>query len=105
MQVHNQVLFSTFFDSLLQHGVKEIMPAPQPIPQQPVKSSALLSLGHDPMSQTLEVTYHNKSVYRYPGVSAAEHQTILAAPSKGRALNSLITRRKLVGTRIDKPQP
>jgi hypothetical protein len=81
------------------------MPAPAPIPHQPVKSSAIASLGHDPATQTLEVTYHNKSTYRYGGVSPAEHLSILGAPSKGKALNSLIKRRKLSGTRMDKPTP
>jgi hypothetical protein len=79
------------------------MPAAQkPIAHQPVKSSALLSMGHDPATQTLEVTYHNKNTYRYAGVSPQEHLAILSAPSKGKALNSLIKRRKLSGTRMDK---
>jgi hypothetical protein len=78
------------------------MPTPKPIQHQPVKSSAVASLGHDAPTQTLEVTYHNKSTYRYAGVSPQEHLSILAAPSKGKALNSLIKRRKLSGTRMDK---
>jgi hypothetical protein len=78
------------------------MPTPAPIPHQPVKSSAIASIGHDAPSQILEVTYHNKSTYRYSGVSAPEHLAILSAPSKGRALNSLIKRRKLAGERMDK---
>jgi hypothetical protein len=79
------------------------MPAARfPIPHQPVKSSAVASIGHDPATQTLEVTYHNKSTYRYQGVSPAEHLAILSAPSKGRAINSLVKRRKLVGTQVDK---
>jgi hypothetical protein len=77
--------------------------ASKPIAQTPVKSSAIASMGHDPATQTLEVTYHNKSTYRYSGVSPQEHLSILAAPSKGKALNSLIKRRKLAGTRMDKP--
>jgi hypothetical protein len=81
------------------------MPAARfPINHQPVKSSAVASIGHDPATQTLEVTYHrNNATYRYAGVSPQEHLSILAAPSKGRALNSLITRRKLVGQRMDQP--
>jgi hypothetical protein len=85
------------------------MPAARfPINHQPVKSSAVASLGHDPATQTLEVTYHPRqgastgSTYRYTGVSAPEHLSILAAESKGKALNALIKRRKLVGQRMDK---
>jgi hypothetical protein len=78
--------------------------APKPIPHQPVKdSSAIASLGHDVPTRTLEVTYHNGGTYRYAGVSHQEHLSILAAPSKGKALNSLIQRRGLSGVRMDPP--
>ncbi|HEX4713345.1 MAG TPA: KTSC domain-containing protein [Ktedonobacteraceae bacterium] len=78
------------------------MPPVTPIPHQQVKSSAIQSLGHDARSQTLEVTYHDRGTYRYQGVSSPEHLSILSAPSKGKALNSLIKRRKLTGVRMDK---
>lgn len=77
-----------------------LMPAPNTIPHVPVKSSAIVSMGHDPLTQTLEVTRPDGSTYRYSGVSASEHQSILAAPSKGRALNALLARRRLSGTKV-----
>jgi hypothetical protein len=79
------------------------MPAPIQIPHTPVKSSAIASIGHHAPSQTMEVTYIHGGTYRYPGVSTPEHQSIMAAPSKGRAVNTLIKRRKLTGVRMDKP--
>jgi hypothetical protein len=78
------------------------MPAQIQIPHTPVKSSAIASIGHHAPTQTLEVTYDHGGTYRYQGVSVPEHQSIMAAPSKGHAVNTLIKRRKLTGTRIDK---
>jgi hypothetical protein len=78
------------------------MPPQVQIPHQPVKSSAIASIGHHAPTQTLEVTYHNKLTYRYQGVSSPEHLSILSAPSKGKALNSLIKRRNLSGQRMNK---
>jgi hypothetical protein len=77
--------------------------APKPIAHQPVKSSAIASMGHDAPGRILEVTYHNGGTYRYAGVSPSEHLSILAAPSKGKALNSLLQRRGLTGVRQDPP--
>jgi hypothetical protein len=75
---------------------------PPPIAHTPIKdSSAITSMGHQPQSQTLEVTYrHDGATYRYSGVSTAEHQSLLAAESKGKALHALLARRKLIGVRL-----
>jgi hypothetical protein len=75
-------------------------PQPPPIVHQPVKSSAIASMGHDAPTQTLEVTYRRGETYRYSGISPQEHQSLLSAPSKGKALNTLLKRRRLAGTKM-----
>ena len=38
-----------------------------------VKSSNILSVGHDPETNTLEIEFKGGGVYSYDGVSAAKH--------------------------------
>ncbi len=61
--------------------------------RKPVKSSQLLSVGHDPETSTLEVEFHPTrkqaadsqlgSVYQYANVSAADHAALVGAESVG----------------------
>lgn len=52
--------------------------------RQPVVSSQLVSIGHDPETRTLEVEFHGGSVYRYHGVTAEAHDALMRADSIGR---------------------
>jgi len=49
----------------------------------PVQSSMLKSVGYDPATATLEVEFHDATVYQYYGVPAIVHRDLLAAPSIG----------------------
>lgn len=48
-----------------------------------VKSSTIASIGHDPHHRVLAVEFKNGGVYHYHGVSAADHQALVGAPSIG----------------------
>lgn len=48
-----------------------------------VQSSNLASVAYDPATQILEVAFLNGGLYTYQGVSAAVHQGLMTAPSKG----------------------
>lgn len=50
----------------------------------PVKSAAVVSVGHE--GDTLEVEFAGGKVYRYRGVPAETFQEMLAAESVGRAV-------------------
>lgn len=50
----------------------------------PVKSSSIAGIGYDPKSQTMAVKFKSGSTYRYPGVSAAAHQSLVSAKSIGK---------------------
>ena len=56
--------------------------------RQPVDSSNLSSVGYDADAETLEVEFHDGSVYQYFGVPSATHQSLLQAPSVGSYFNS-----------------
>jgi len=60
----------------------------------PVKSSQLISVGHDPATNTLEIEFPSRKqaphggalpgpVYRYSGVSAEQHAALMKAESVG----------------------
>lgn len=57
-----------------------------------VHSSAIRSVGHDRQTATLEVEFQDGSVYRYPSVSRARYQGLLAAASPGRYFYEQILR-------------
>ena len=57
---------------------------------QPVESSNIKHIGYDPETQTLGVEFGNGKVFHYEGVSAAKHQDLMAAPSKGIHFNKHI---------------
>ena len=48
-----------------------------------VQSSVLKSVGYDAERSTLEIEFHDGTVYRYYGVSAIVHRDLLAAASIG----------------------
>ena len=54
-----------------------------------VNSSSLRALGYDPDEQTLEVEFHNGSLYRYEQVPADVVQALLEADSLGRYFNQV----------------
>lgn len=55
-----------------------------------VSSSNVVSVGHDPATNQLEVEFANGSVYLYEGVTAAEYTALITAPSVGKHLNGTI---------------
>jgi hypothetical protein len=49
----------------------------------PVQSDSIAAVKHDPSSRTLTVRFKNGGVYRYAGVSADQHATLMRADSIG----------------------
>ena len=49
-----------------------------------VESSNVAAVGFDAVSSTLEVEFHNGSVYQYPGVTSDEHTALMGAKSVGK---------------------
>ncbi len=58
--------------------------------RQSVSSSNLASVGYDENSETLEVQFHNGSVFQYHGVSAEIHKQLIQAGSVGKFFASNI---------------
>lgn len=50
----------------------------------PVKSSSIAAMGHDPAKNELHVKFKAGATYVYSGVDAAKHQQLLGAPSIGK---------------------
>jgi KTSC domain len=48
-----------------------------------VASSNLASVGYDPITQTLEIEFHNGGVYQYFGVPTEVYEGLVSAGSKG----------------------
>lgn len=66
-------------------------PASAPsLPQAPLDSSSLQSVGYSAEAGTMEIAFHNGSIYRYFGVPPHVHQALLGASSKGRYFNAAI---------------
>jgi KTSC domain len=55
-----------------------------------VDSSAVTSVGYDTRTRTLEVEFEGGGVYRYLGVPAREHATLMRADSLGTYVNRRI---------------
>ena len=55
------------------------------IPMQPVQSSQIASIGHDPATNTLAVVFKHGAgaIYHYPGVTAEQHAAFVGAESIG----------------------
>ncbi|MGF1431169.1 KTSC domain-containing protein [Kitasatospora sp. LaBMicrA B282] len=58
--------------------------------RRPVESSCFRSVGHDPVTEVLELEFTSGSVYRYAAVPAAEYRRLLAAESLGRCFHQRI---------------
>ena len=54
------------------------------IERQAVRSSNLISIGYDPLSQELHVEFAGGRVYRYRNVPSELHDELVAADSVGR---------------------
>lgn len=57
---------------------------------QQVSSSQVLSMGHDPTSNTMHVQFRSGATYEYSNVSAAEFSQLLNAPSVGAAIRPAV---------------
>ncbi len=55
----------------------------------PVKSSNVVSIGHDPESKRLHIEFAN-GVYEFDGVSADQHRALMAAASHGKHFHKFI---------------
>ncbi|MEI6235704.1 MAG: KTSC domain-containing protein [Planctomycetota bacterium] len=55
-----------------------------------VASSALVSVGYDPKSETLEIEFPSGHVYQYFGVSADAYKALMNADSIGSHFNAEI---------------
>jgi hypothetical protein len=55
-----------------------------------VESSTLLTVSYDEAQALLQLEFCSRAVYEYFNVPAAVHQSLLAAPSKGRYFNQAI---------------
>ena len=53
----------------------------------PVSSSAIVSVGYDRASHTLEVEFAAGTIYQYHQVAAEVYHQFMRAPSKGRFLD------------------
>lgn len=58
--------------------------------RQPVISSNVKSVGYDAQAKLLEVEFQNGTVYQYEDVPSDVHAELLASPSIGRAVGTLI---------------
>ena len=55
-----------------------------------VESTTLLTVSYDDARALLQLEFCSRAVYQYFRVPAAVHQSLLAAPSKGRYFNRAI---------------
>lgn len=55
-----------------------------------VESTTLAALAYDHASQTLQLEFRNRTIYRYFGVPAEVHQALLLASSKGSYFNRVV---------------
>jgi hypothetical protein len=55
-----------------------------------VESTTLLTVSYDEARALLQLEFCSRVVYQYFSVPAAVHQSLLAAPSKGRYFNQAI---------------
>ena len=58
--------------------------------KQPVSSSAVISIGYDRQTETLEIEFGSGRVYQYYDVPERMHVEIMQAPSKGQFFNTYI---------------
>ena len=58
--------------------------------RQPLISRALRSVGYSEQSSVLEIEFQNGTVYQFFDVPKAVHESLLAAPPKGRFFDAWI---------------
>jgi hypothetical protein len=58
--------------------------------RQPVQSSNIASVGHDPGTNTLEVEFKSGKVYQYPEVNVDEYGAMMNASSIGSHFANII---------------
>jgi hypothetical protein len=58
--------------------------------RQPVSSSAIVSVGYETGSHTLEVEFSSGTIYQYHDVETKIYRQFMQAPSKGRFLDLYI---------------
>ena len=56
----------------------------------PVKSSNIVSVGHDPDTNTLEIEFKGGGVYSYPDVPKAKADALMNAESAGKYFHAHI---------------
>lgn len=61
-----------------------------PITMQPVSSSQIQSMGHDPETSSMRVQFHNGAEYEYQGVPAEVFESVSGSGSVGAAFNAEI---------------
>ena len=66
----------------------------------PVSSSNIASIGYDSGTQTLEVEFHNGSVYQYRNVPSGIYQGLMSAPSHGEYFDAYVKKGGYSYTRI-----
>lgn len=64
--------------------------ARKPVRRIPVRSSSIAEIGYNPRHCVLDVLFRNGSFYRYFGVPASVHSSLLAADSIGRYMNRFV---------------
>jgi hypothetical protein len=65
----------------------------------PVKSSHILSVGHE--GNALEVEYVSGVVYRYSGVDEGSWNALIQSDSMGRGVRQAIHQEGVVGTKVE----
>ena len=55
-----------------------------------VSSSTIVSIGYDPVGETLEVEFHRTGLYQYFNVPISLYESLMAAPSLGVFFNANI---------------
>lgn len=63
---------------------------------QPVESSNIEAVGHDPATNTLSVRFRGGNTYHYPNFTAAQFETFLKAESAGKHFHTHIRSREAV---------
>jgi len=58
--------------------------------REPVASSNIASAGHDAPSETLEIEFHNGSVYQFYNITEETYNQFREAPSKGQFFSAYI---------------
>jgi hypothetical protein len=60
----------------------------RPVPEMtPVTSSNILSVGYDPQSREMHVTFSSGATYAYEGVEQGLYERLISADSPGQFLN------------------